>query len=737
MIFQQVLALRHAKIIPLSRVIEEENRAESLSGAWKIILDEIDYVPIFALARQLLQELAGTAGLEEALKILAQCALRITSRRAALRHDLMGRIYHRLLADAKYFGAFYTTVPAAALLLKLTFASWDDIDWADLDQVSRLRIADLACGTGTLLKATLESIVDKHVRARADRRELPDLKGLHRVLVEHCLFGLDVVPFAIHLAAAALAMHEPDAMFGEMGLYTLPLGGGAHPKLGSLEFLSGRSKRVQADLFGSPTGPGRTTGSGDVVANLELPSLDLAVMNPPFTRSVGGNLLFGNLPKRERQRMQLELQKVVRRHKIAANITAGLAPVFVALASQLLKWGGRLALVLPRALLSGVAWRDTRLLLGRNYHIQYIVVSHEPGGWNFSENTELSECLLVAKWIPNDESPGPTVFVNLWSKPKTSIEALGVVEAIQRLQPPLLDPDRGVCELKAADTKVGEVILSPPERIHEGRWNEEAAFAQTELCRVAHYLSRGKVYVPSLGLLGSIPMCSIDTLGLIGPDRRDIHDAFNETTSQTAFPALWGHDTQSVQCISQQPNAFLSPLARAKRGRNLRSAELMWSRAGRLMIAERLWLTTARVVSVCLEDPALSNTWWPLAIGALDGVSAEDIESALALWLNSTLGVLSLVAARVDTRGPWVELKKPILEKFLVLNPVALSDAARATLQQSCAELSQLQLSPLMEINADLHRARIDAVIMNALGIAADLQPLRELFAVELLLKEG
>jgi hypothetical protein len=37
------------------------------------------------------------------------------------------------LADAKYFGAFYTTVPAATLLLKLTLDSaQESIDWSDL-----------------------------------------------------------------------------------------------------------------------------------------------------------------------------------------------------------------------------------------------------------------------------------------------------------------------------------------------------------------------------------------------------------------------------------------------------------------------------------------------------------------------------------------------------------------------------------------------------------------------------
>lgn len=245
MIFQQVLAERDSRVESLSRSIKSAHVAESLLETWTFIVEKIDYVPIFTTATELMKDLVGS-DVDAALKRLGEAALRITGRRAALRHDLMGRIYHRLLADAKYFGAFYTTVPAATLLLKLTLdPAKDGIDWADLEQIAKLRIADLACGTGTLLKASLQTIVENHVRARAEKGQLPDLKGVHKILVEKVLWGLDVVPFAIHLAGSALALHEPDVEFGEMNLMTLPIGG-PKDKLGSLELLTGRNVAVQA-----------------------------------------------------------------------------------------------------------------------------------------------------------------------------------------------------------------------------------------------------------------------------------------------------------------------------------------------------------------------------------------------------------------------------------------------------------------------------------------------------------
>ena len=118
------------------------------------------------------------------------------------------------------------------------------------------------------------------MRACAESGTRPDLRTLHRGLVEETLWGFDVIPFAIHLAASALAVHEPDVRFGQMRLYTLPLRG--HPqnaiRLGSLDFLSGRRLEVQSDLLGSVTGPGRITGAGDVSEVVEIPDLDLCVM---------------------------------------------------------------------------------------------------------------------------------------------------------------------------------------------------------------------------------------------------------------------------------------------------------------------------------------------------------------------------------------------------------------------------------------------------------------------------
>ena len=89
-------------------------------------------------------------------------------------------------------------------------------------------------------------------------------------------------------------------------------------------------------------------------------------MNPPFTRSVIGNLLFGSLPPTERRKLQDELSRRLKSRQ--ASATAGLGAAFVATASPRLRPGeGRLALVLPATVCTGPSWEQTRSLIEREF----------------------------------------------------------------------------------------------------------------------------------------------------------------------------------------------------------------------------------------------------------------------------------------------------------------------------------------------------------------------------------
>ena len=102
-----------------------------LSDAWTFICDNINYVPVFQLAADIVQVL-GDGPDEVQSPVIAPLVRAMEDTRKLEGHDLSGRLFHTLLTDAKFTGAYYTSVPAATLLTRLVFQDWPpNVDWAD------------------------------------------------------------------------------------------------------------------------------------------------------------------------------------------------------------------------------------------------------------------------------------------------------------------------------------------------------------------------------------------------------------------------------------------------------------------------------------------------------------------------------------------------------------------------------------------------------------------------------
>jgi hypothetical protein len=731
LVFQEVLADYESQVQHLRQTLQAHDAISALADHWEYILTQINYYPIFHVAHQLLLAMPSNPDSERALRLLARTALDIVQQRAALRHDLMGRVYHRLLAEAKYLGTYYTSVPAATLLLKLALQPerWNR-DWSDFAELPNFRVGDLACGTGTLLMAAAEAITDNYLQVCGAKRIAPKMDIISRFLMEDTIYGYDVLLSALHLTASTLALRSPEVTFRFMHLWVLPLGG-VHHHLGSIEFLKDSTITVTRDLFGASISPGQVSSTGPVrQQQASLPDLDLCVMNPPFTRSTGDNLLFGSLPDKDRKPMQAELSKLLKKPRVYASATAGLGSVFVATGDLHLKAGGRMALVLPKALLSGVAWEQTRHLFRLRYQLEYIIASHDPERWNFSENTDLSEVLIIARKVddPHAVAPpeGDVVCLNLWKNPTTVVEALSVAHSLNNAYPPDISTGQGAHEVILGDKKFGEAVTIPWANIRDGSWMPPCAFAQSDMLRVAYHLALGAVWLPGIMALAKIPICLLGELSFLGPDRRDVMDGFRLASALTSYPSLWGHDTQSVNTIAQVPNHYLSPLHRARPGRSLRKTADLWPRAGRLLIAERLRLNTQRLAAVRLNMKVLSNVWKSVVLRD----ESDEHEKALALWLNSTLGLVLFWAHRQETQGAWVEFKQSALNDMPVLDIRSLGATQKRLLVDAYDILSTQILLPFPQMANDPVRQAIDVAISKALGLP-DLSVLRNLLGQE------
>ena len=105
--------------------------------------------------------------------------------------DLLGNIFHRLIPQEvrKPVAAFYTNVSAARLLAKLSVEKTTE------------KVADLACGSGTLLGAAYDRKAELSGRAVDE--------ATHKQFVEEDLTGVDIMSFAAHLAVVQLALRNP------------------------------------------------------------------------------------------------------------------------------------------------------------------------------------------------------------------------------------------------------------------------------------------------------------------------------------------------------------------------------------------------------------------------------------------------------------------------------------------------------------------------------------------------
>ena len=700
-----------------------------LRQAWRQICDNIDYVPVFELAVNILDVL-GDGPNEVHNPVIDPLVKAMEDTRRLEGHDLSGRLFHTLLTDAKFTGAYYTSVPAATLLSRLVFHDWPPhVDWKDHEFPASLNVADLACGTGTLLMAVATEVERRHTAAGGG-----NAAELHKAMVEQALHGYDVQLSAVHFAATSLAMLNPDIQFDRMNLYVMPLGAeGSNISLGSLDFLGAGEAAVQFALSVKDMGVAtrdaeRVSGGGSLGAEegvtATLPDLDLAIMNPPFTRSVGGNLLFGSLPATERRKLQNELSRRLKQRR--ASATAGLGAAFVAAASPKLRPGeGRLALVLPATVCTGPSWEQTRSLIERDFALNVVIASHDPLRWNFSDSTDLSEALLIATRRPDnhDTAERRTTFVNLWRNPDGVLDAHRVAQAITVTKPARLE-GTGTALLEVDGRHVGEVLSMPESKLARKKWSG-VQFARADLIRSAlKLLDDGDVWVPGEGDAASIQLCRLDELGQVGPDRRRLVDGFDRTNSVTAYPMVAGHDTEQRKKFTCSPDSYLAPFAEPRGGQLQGYGDHLWQQAGRLLVAERLWLETTRVVAMWSEDRVLSNVWWPVRVE--DHVT----EKALVVWLNSSLGLLTILAQRTSTRGGWVAMKKADLEELPVLDTRSLSPAQLKGLSGLFDDMEEAEFERLSGMAHCPARQALDAGISRILGLL-DLAMLRSLLASE------
>ncbi len=576
--------------------------------------------------------------------------------------------------SSKHLSEFYTKSLNAQLLAYCTLRFPNDA-WdfhPTLESWREFFVGDFACGDGSLLNALYLEIKNILVEQNTKVDASTLLVQFHRLFVDDLCFGFDVVKDSIIAAEEKLMALEPAIQKTCSNFYVLPLGSTPAIRLGSLDFLKHMGEKTP-----SPKMHGfRSLASSDSPRDtpIDLPPFQIVILNPPFARSCGDNLLFGTLPKVERDILTTELKRTRQEIGTTGIGQAGQAADFIYLAQQAVAPGGRFAFIVPKSFCFGPSWKKVRLFLAKNAEIEAIFFNYEYPHFGFSERTQLSECMVIARnTIPTydvlSEGANKTLIVNILKSPNN-------VADLQSLQHQLAEDFVHKSEPVSSPQHTTLFIPQKLLRDYHSNWAQLAGFYSPNLCWALFHLIHDKILaIPGLTYAIHIPLTPLSSLGTIGYDRKQVTENTIDGKGTEQLLTVWGRDNRDFTSIQVKPTGF----RHIKPGTNSRLFQDFQRSASHLLLPETVWLETTKVFSVYCTEKVVSNVFWTFipdpALHSLDGKPIADweLEQILALWSNSTLGILLFLGMRQETRGPWVHWKKQLLGGMLTLDITQLT----------------------------------------------------------------
>ncbi|MBC6428902.1 MAG: hypothetical protein GDA55_06730 [Cellvibrionales bacterium] len=599
-----------------------ELQDSELLNAWRYILNEVNYWPIFYIASAILREIPFKVA-RKILKILERVANDLNSLGATSHHDLCGRMFQRLITDRKFLATFYTLPSSAALLAELAVSRLD-IDWADKNAVTSLRIADFACGTGALLNAAYAAVLARY------RKTGKNDKNIHARMMEKALVGADIMPAATHLTATILSSTHPGVPFQNTSIITLPYGKQAKRDgrytiaLGSLDLIA--SERT-LPLFS--TGQERVRGvDGETTNEVKIPdnSFDIVIMNPPFTRPTNHAIAtvpvpsFAGLGKSEdEQKAMSETLKKATKPKMAGSGYAGLASNFIDIAHAKIKPGGIIALVIPAAFLQGKSWQNARDLIDR-YYTDIAIVSIAAVGhkdYAFSADTGMGEVLLIATRKKDDR------------KAPSQAVAFEVLPDVFTAPISMTSGHEFGCFVRGNLSNAGY-----------------SGIKEAGIALAAEGLQCNELRLPRRSKSMHLPMTTLASLGKRELVHRNLNgkhvgsDGFPKPPFDIAplsggiptYPALWNHNAKRETKIVVQPDMQ----GRVRHERDKQAEEAWEATASRLHFTLDFTLSSQPLAACLTPEPVIGGRAWPNFL-----CHEDDWEIPIALWANTTLGLIA------------------------------------------------------------------------------------------------
>ena len=719
LVFQSSLARKpDLETVPsLSELTADYGHLDSdeVLRAWREI-QKVNYAPIFNVAYNLVETLAADDKLVgEILSVLRDTARELERMGLAQEHELAGIVFQKLIDNRKILKANYTRPESSALLCALALPELKS-------DPKRLKIADFACGTGSLLNGVYQRLLMLYEQAGGKG------EAIHQDMMENNLVGCDILPNAAHLTASIIASTYPDVRIGGTRIHTMPYGAPRKDGLyaiGALNLLSDPSGTLPLALDTTETATGQGSETTDLRDAFQHDEFDIVIQNPPYTR--GGADSNSNMPKTifADKKVSAAMQNTLKAQKcqLIGNNT-GLGAHFVDLADRMLKRNGKMAFVLPLTTIVGNSWHKVRRLWAEEYHDVFVLTIADAVTKNcaFSSDTSIAECFVIAT-KGKSKNTGRATFVCLKRCPNGELEALEIAKQIYNLEDirRLEDGINRGNSLHIGDDIIGFVISSPIPQ-NESGW-PVSRIRDMAVVQSAYQLSNGRLKLPRQKASIILDICSLSDIAKIGADHRDIYDpgkrgAFDveEGCSDTAeYPCLWKVDSKTQRSMVVMPNASASirPGAESK-------AHKILQLNGRVHFNRDLGFNSHSLAAAFTEQDALGVDSMPNIVFR----ESKIYDYAWTLWSNSTLGFLCYWISSSKQQTGRGRGSKASLESMPTLDVRQLSAEALANAEQIFNTLKHEEMLPFNQMDEDPKRHELDRLLLSeVLGITEAERP--------------
>ena len=439
----------------LERIARADDPLSALIDSWTTILDH-DYKPVFQPARRVATVIRDseyrTAGWR-AVRRLIEWAQENTDYYQQMGMEYAGQLFSRVMGHQAADGAYFTRPEAARLLAELALDQTSVGRFSDPREWLKLKATDLACGSGTLLDAWIESGKD---RIRAEGGDEDRCAMWHKKAVEQLTAGLDINPVSLQMAAGRFILGDLSVDYRKISLYELAHGrtSDGDVRLGTLELLG------DDEIVGPP--PEQFDWEDDDVVDPDtkaaLANTRVVLTNPPFSDNTKRNR---NVDDDTKTAMQLR-EKALRDRLLASDEPAGrlidinsISTFFTPLIHCVLDAdAGVLAKILPMTACTAASGEQERQFLASRFWIKFVVMCHDPKNINLSQETNINECLLIATRRGAGEGR-PTTFVKLSRFPVKTADARAIAAALR-------DGDFDA---------IGRATEWPADRVEAGDWS--------------------------------------------------------------------------------------------------------------------------------------------------------------------------------------------------------------------------------------------------------------------------